>query len=131
MAYSMTTSGIKVTAEPQFLPEETDAEAHRYFWAYTIAIVNLRPDTVELLTRHWEIINAHGTVQTVDGDGVVGEQPVLKAGESFEYTSGCPLGTPSGIMRGHYVMQTGTGERFTVAIPAFSLDMPGAGQRIN
>jgi ApaG protein len=86
---------------------------------------------VQLLTRHWKITDAMGRVQEVRGAGVVGEQPVLNPGESFQYTSGTPLGAPSGIMVGSYGMENGSGERFDVDVPAFSLDSPHQPVRIN
>lgn len=122
--YRATTRGIEVTAEPRYMPEQSDADAGRYFWAYKIEIVNTSNETVTLLSRHWIITDAHGQVQEVRGDGVVGEQPTLAPGESFTYTSGCPLPTTQGIMSGAYLFVTETGETFHARIPAFSLDMP-------
>ncbi|MEQ9326322.1 MAG: Co2+/Mg2+ efflux protein ApaG, partial [Rhodospirillales bacterium] len=97
---------------------------HRFVWAYQIRIENQSPETVQLLTRHWRITDAQGRVQEVRGDGVVGEQPILEPGQTFEYTSGCPLATPSGFMVGTYEMKAENGERFDIDIPAFSLDSP-------
>ena len=122
--YRATTRGISVTAKPSYMPEQSDAEHGRYFWAYTIEIVNGGDETVTLLSRHWIITDAHGQTQEVRGDGVVGEQPTLAPGESFTYTSGCPLTTTQGIMSGAYLFVTDTGEEFHARIPAFSLDMP-------
>ena len=102
-----------------------------FFWAYTITLTNLGPETVQLKTRHWRITDAHGRLQEVRGAGVVGETPVLKPGEKYEYTSGVPLPTPSGFMAGSYGMVTASGEPFDVDIPAFSLDTPQKGRTIN
>jgi ApaG protein len=122
--YEATTNTIRVTVEPVYLDDQSEPSEDHYVWAYHIRIENLGAETVRLRNRHWRITDAHGRVHEVRGAGVVGEQPVLKPGEAFEYTSGTPLGTPSGIMVGDYAMETETGERFTVAIPAFSLDSP-------
>ena len=96
----------------------------QYFWAYHIRIQNEGDETVQLKNRYWRITDARGQIQEVRGAGVVGEQPVLRPGDSFEYTSGTPLGTPSGIMMGTYEMEREDGDRFDVEIPAFSLDSP-------
>ncbi|MEM8688060.1 MAG: Co2+/Mg2+ efflux protein ApaG [Pseudomonadota bacterium] len=122
--YDRTTRSILVTAEPTYLEAESDPDAGRYFWAYTIAIENQGHETVQLLTRHWQITDAQGNMQEVRGDGVIGEQPVLGPGERFEYTSGAPLPTPTGFMVGSYNMRSARGEHFDVVIPPFSLDSP-------
>ena len=122
--YRATTRGIQITVTPRFLAERSSAEDDRYFWAYTIEIVNAGPITVQLKKRHWKITDARGQMQEVRGPGVVGEQPTLAPGERFEYTSGVPLTTPTGLMVGSYEMQSESGERFEVAVPAFSLDSP-------
>jgi len=122
--YTAVTRDIKVTAEPDFLMEQSDPAQDRYFWAYTIEIANLGSERVQLLSRHWIITDANGRREEVRGPGVVGEQPVLEPGQSFRYQSGCPLSTPSGIMQGSYRMTTAEGEQFDVATPAFSLDSP-------
>jgi ApaG protein len=123
--YRAITRDIEVTVEPNFLPDRSSVENQQYFWSYTIAITNSGQETVQLRTRHWIITDATGRTQEVRGEGVVGEQPVLEPGESFEYTSGTPLATPSGFMRGQYHMvATDSGEPFDIAIPAFSLDSP-------
>ena len=100
-------------------------------FGYRVRIENVGQETVQLLTRHWKITDGVGRVVEVRGDGVVGEQPLLAPGESFQYTSGTPLPTPSGIMAGSYQMVTDQGERFDVTIPAFSLDAPGAKRALN
>jgi ApaG protein len=116
------TRGIAVSVEPTYLEAQSSPESSQYFWAYRITIENQGRVTVQLLTRHWRIMNSRGEVNEVKGAGVVGEQPVLGPGQSFEYTSGAPLTTPSGIMTGTYQMETEGGERFDIAIPSFSLD---------
>ena len=98
--------------------------AIHFVWAYQVKIENHGPATVQLQERYWRITDANGLVQEVRGSGVVGEQPILEPGETFEYTSGTPLNTPSGIMVGSYSMQTNQGDQFDVDIPAFSLDSP-------
>ena len=118
------TDGIVVRVAVNFLPEQSRIEAGKWFWVYHIRIENDSDMTVQLQTRHWRITDAEGRVQEVKGPGVVGEQPVLSPGESFEYTSGCPLATPSGFMVGTYEMEGENGERFDIDIPAFSLDSP-------
>jgi ApaG protein len=120
--YRAVTRDIEVTVLPRFLPERSAPEKSHFFWAYTIAITNRSKMTVQLMTRYWQITDAQGRVQEVRGAGVVGEQPILRPGESFEYTSGVPLTTASGFMTGRYGMVSGDGERFEIAIPAFSLD---------
>jgi len=129
--YQTTTRKIEVTVTPKFMPERSSHEKGYFFWSYTIEITNHGPDTVQLKTRHWTITDAYGRVQEVRGAGVVGEEPVLEPGASFEYTSGVPLPTPSGFMVGTYGMVTGAGERFDVDIPAFSLDSPSGKRTIN
>lgn len=122
--YRATTRQIQVTATPRFVTERSDPDQNRFFWAYTIEVVNLGRETVQLKHRHWTITDARGHVEEVHGAGVVGEEPVLPPGGRFEYTSGVPLGTPTGFMSGSYDMLTETGDTFAVEIPAFSLDAP-------
>jgi ApaG protein len=122
--YVAVTRDIQVTALPDFLLERSEPARGHYFWAYTIEIANLGRQRVQLMTRHWIIIDAMGRRQEFTGPGVVGQQPALEPGESYRYASGCPLSTPSGVMQGHYVMLTDTGESFEVEIPPFSLDSP-------
>jgi ApaG protein len=129
--YRETTRNIEVRVTPRFLDERSSPAENYYFWAYTIEIVNSGTETVQLTARHWRITDAAGRVQEVRGPGVVGEQPVLGPGQSFQYTSGVPLPTASGFMVGTYSMVTAAGERFDVAIPAFSLDSPAVGRTIN
>lgn len=129
--YSETTNGITVTVKPVFLEDQSSPSDNHYVWAYRVRIENHGSETVQLKRRHWRITDALGRVQEVQGAGVVGEQPVLKPGESYEYTSGTPLATPSGIMGGSYEMETPAGGRFDVTIPAFSLDSPHERIRLN
>jgi len=129
--YRATTRGVQVTVTPRFAPERSDPDRSQYFWAYTVEIVNLGIDTVQLRSRHWIITDALGRMQEVRGAGVVGEQPVLPPGAHFEYTSGVPLPTSTGIMAGSYQLVTQTGETFEAAVPSFSLDMPGETRTLN
>ncbi len=129
--YSETTRAICITVEPIYLEDQSSPDRNHYVWAYKVKIANEGTETVRLLNRHWKITDSRGHMQEVMGAGVVGEQPTLRAGESFEYTSGTPLPTPSGIMVGSYEMELATGERFAVRIPAFSLDSPHETRRIN
>jgi ApaG protein len=120
--YHSITNNIKVSVIPQFLPEHSDAEQHHYVWAYHITLQNLSDDTVQLKRRYWHIQDANGKVQEVRGEGVIGEQPILSPHEQFSYASGCPLKTPSGIMKGHFEMVDSGGVAFNITIPTFSLD---------
>jgi ApaG protein len=129
--YDETTRDIRVTVEPTFLDDESSPEDGRYVWSYHVRITNGGRETVQLRDRYWRITDARGRVQEVRGVGVVGEQPILNPGESFTYTSGAPLTTPSGIMAGSYRMETAAGESFEVTIPAFSLDSPHEAVRLN
>src|SRR6202050_2488917 len=120
--YVANTRGIAVSVEPTYLETRSSPDSSQYFWAYRVSIENQGRETVQLLSRHWMITNARGELTEVKGPGVVGEQPVLQPGESFEYTSGAPLDTPSGMMGGAYQMESESGERFDIEIPTFSLD---------
>lgn len=122
--YEQETDGIKVSVQPIFLEDQSQPSEDHYVWAYQVTIQNLSEKTVQLLNRYWRITDAFGRIEEVRGPGVVGEQPVLKPGDSFEYTSGTPLSTPSGIMNGTYEMESEDGSAFDVTIPAFSLDSP-------
>jgi ApaG protein len=123
--YSETTRNIRVSVRAFYLADQSEPERSHYVWAYRVSIQNDGRQTVQLLKRTWQITDGQGRTQQVQGEGVVGEQPVLEAGQAFEYTSGTPLTTPSGFMRGAYHMvMPATGEVFDVAIPAFSLDSP-------
>jgi ApaG protein len=122
--YSKVTRDIKVVVEPEFLESQSQPGESKFVWSYRVLIQNQSPDTVKLMTRHWIISDANGRLQEVKGDGVVGRQPTLAPGGVFEYQSGCPLTTPSGMMMGKYTMVNRAGESFSVEIPAFSLDSP-------
>src|SRR5438034_1489431 len=130
-AYRSVTRQIEVRAAPRFLSDRSSPENGYFFWAYTITLTNLGRETVQLKTRHWRITDANGRLQEVRGAGVVGETPVLKPGQNYEYTSGVPLPTPSGFMTGTYRMVTTAGEPFDIEIPAFSLDTPQRERTIN
>ena len=119
-----TTRGIRIMVAPRYIAEQSDVEAGRYLFAYHIVIQNLSPDTVQLLSRHWVITNGEGKVEEVRGPGVVGEQPVLRPGDEFEYTSGCPLTTPVGTMHGEFNMVAEDGEKFDALIDPFRLAVP-------
>ncbi len=123
--FSAVTRGIRVSVRSVFLEDQSQPDERHYLWAYRVRIENHGANTVRLLGRSWLITDATGHVETVQGEGVVGEQPELAPDEAFEYTSGTPLATPTGFMSGHYHMvSTASGELFDVAIPAFSLDSP-------
>ncbi|MEM0900216.1 MAG: Co2+/Mg2+ efflux protein ApaG [Pseudomonadota bacterium] len=129
--YSAITNGIAVSVEPKFLPDQSDPENHRWFWAYTVRIHNQSSETVQLTERHWKITNGVGNSETVSGPGVVGEEPIIEAGKVYTYTSGCPLNTDSGSMEGRYIMRRKSGGEFAVAIPPFSLDLPTTNRTLN
>ena len=115
---------ITVTSRVTFIPDQSDPQSGRYVFAYTITITNTGATTAKLVSRHWIITDADGKVQEVKGLGVVGEQPTLKPGESFEYTSGTAIATPVGTMRGTYRMTAEDGVEFDAVIPEFTLSMP-------
>lgn len=115
---------IQVLVRTTYIPEQSDPSADRYVFAYTITIANEGTESAQLISRHWVITDAENQVQEVRGLGVVGEQPFLRPGESFEYTSGTSLGTPVGTMRGSYQMVAEDGQKFDAEIPEFTLSMP-------
>jgi ApaG protein len=129
--YCETTRSITITVRPVYLEQHSSPDDDHYVWAYHVRIENQGGETVQLRRRHWRITDGLGRLQEVRGPGVVGEQPVLAPGQSYEYTSATPLSTPSGIMVGTYEMDTPQGESFAVAIPAFSLDSPHQSIRLN
>ncbi len=129
--YRALTRDIEVTVEPYYLEEQSDPDDGRYVWGYRIIIANHSELAVRLMTRYWHITDENGQVDEVSGPGVIGEQPLLNPGDTYEYSSGCPLDTPSGVMFGHYSMEAEGGETFDVAIPAFSLDSPGLVRTLN
>ena len=129
--YRALTRNIEVIVEPYYLADQSDPEDSRYVWGYRIVIANHSDQAVRLVTRYWHITDENGQVDEVTGPGVVGEQPHLQPGDTYEYSSGCPLDTPSGMMFGRYQMKTDHGESFEVDIPAFSLDTPGVTRVLN
>lgn len=118
------TRGIRVRVQSEYAPERSRPAENEWFFLYTVTISNEGPDTVQLLTRHWIITDGTGRVEEVRGPGVVGQQPLLGPGESFKYTSGCPLSTPFGVMEGSYQMVARDGERFDARIAPFTLSEP-------
>jgi ApaG protein len=129
--YTATTRAICVTVRPQYLPDQSDPAKSQYVWEYRVRIENKGDFTVQLRSRHWKITDALGRLQEVKGPGVVGKTPMLRPGDVFEYTSGTPLSTPSGIMGGTYQMVSESGENFDIEIPVFSLDTPTANRKLN
>ncbi len=129
--YQEVTRGVRITVQPIYLDSQSQPERNHFVWAYYVKIANEGDETVQLLTRHWKIMDGLGRTHEVQGPGVVGEQPTLEPGEAFEYTSGTPLSTPSGIMKGTYQMQVESGELFDAEIPAFSLDCPHQPKQVN
>ena len=118
------TRNIRVRVEAEFAPERSNPHQNQWFFLYTVRITNQGRETVQLLSRHWIITDAMGAVKEVRGPGVIGKKPLLEPGESFEYTSGCPLTTPFGSMRGTYQMVTTDREHFDIEIPPFTLTEP-------
>jgi ApaG protein len=124
IAYEAETDGVIIRVKPNFLDEESSPAENRYFWAYHVEIENRGAHTLQLMTRHWHITDREGRVQEVNGSGVVGQNPVLRPGAKFEYTSGCPLAAPSGMMQGTYGLEDETGAKVEARIPLFALDSP-------
>jgi ApaG protein len=120
------TAGVTVRVAVNFMPDQSRTEARRWFWVYHIRLENRRDDVIQLLTRHWRITDSRGMVSLVDGEGVVGETPVLAPGQTHDYVSGCELTTNMGSMEGHYTFVAEDGSRFDVAIPFFPLAAPAA-----
>lgn len=118
------TRGITVRVSVTYLPEQSEPRRGRWFWAYHVRIENDGPVAVQLLTRHWIITDGRGARHSVEGEGVVGEQPLIGAGASFNYVSGCPLPTPAGSMQGSYHVIAADGTTFDVDIPKFALIAP-------
>ena len=129
--YEARTGDVLVRVAPSYLADQSDPEESRFVWAYVVEIENHGAEPLTLLARRWIITDALNRVETVEGQGVVGEQPRLEPREAFRYASGCPLPTPSGAMRGAYQMAADDGRTFEVEIPEFSLHMPGAAKRLN
>ncbi len=130
-AYECETFGVTVRVRPAYLASQSDPSNGRYLWSYTVEIENRGKATLQLTSRHWIITDAHNRVEEVRGQGVGGEQPTLRPGEAYRYSSSCPLRTPSGGMRGSYHMVSDSGETFDVTIPEFSLHLPDATRRAN
>ena len=129
--YERETRSIRVAVKPAYLDDQSDPEDDRYVWSYTVTIENKGPEAVQLMSRLWLITDGDGRTHEVRGPGVVGAQPVIGPGESFEYTSGCPLDTASGHMVGCYKMVSASGEEFEAQIPAFLLESPYERRRIH
>ena len=125
--HAQTTSGVTVRVSVSYLPEQSEPRRGRWFWAYHIRIENESRRAVQLLTRRWIITDGRGARHSVEGEGVVGEQPLIEPGQAFDYVSGCPLGTPTGSMQGSYHMIGEDGQGFDVAIPKFALIAPAVG----
>ena len=129
--YELVTRGVRIRVAPLYSEEQSTPDEGYYFWTYTVEIANEGEETVRLRTRFWRITDSNGRTEEVRGPGVVGQTPVIGPGQSFSYTSGCPLPTPSGIMVGSYQMAGEKGQLFDVAIPAFSLDSPYVVRSVN
>ena len=123
-AFEHTTDGIRVMVGAAYLDEQSDPDENHHVWAYQVRVENLGAEAMQLLTRRWRITDGNGRTHEVIGDGVVGDKPVLQPGDHYEYSSGTPLSTPTGFMAGIFQMIDGTGRRFCVQVPAFSLDGP-------
>lgn len=128
--YAATTQDVTVRVNPSYLPDQSDPESARFVWAYHVRIENGSSRDVQLIARHWIITDARGRTEEVQGEGVVGDQPLIAPGGAYDYVSGCPLATPSGTMHGSYAMAA-EGDLFEVAIPMFSLDSPHARTSLN
>ena len=122
--HAVSTDGVTIRVSVSFLPEQSELDKNRWFWAYHVRIENDGDAPVQLLTRHWIIVDGQGGEHEVRGDGVVGEQPIIAPGEAFDYVSGCPLETPRGSMEGSYLMQRADGSTFDADIPRFELVGP-------
>jgi len=129
--YEAVTRGIRVRVSPEFKSEQSTPEENYYFWTYTVEIINEGTEPMHLRSRLWQITDTRGHREEVRGPGVVGQTPLIAAGECFRYTSGCPLRTPSGIMMGSYQMADEQGRLYDITIPAFSLDSPYVQRRMN
>ncbi len=122
---------VSILVEPTYLEDHSDPSENSYLWAYTVRIKNNGNNTIKLISRHWKIFDSNGSFREVKGKGVVGEQPVIQPGDEFEYTSGTPLKTNSGLMQGSYQMEDLNGKLFEVSIPPFSLDVPNNNNKLN
>jgi ApaG protein len=132
MIYETTTHDVTVSVKVQYVPRlEMPSEPKKWFWTYEVTLKNASNLTMRLKTRHWRIMDAKGRIQIVDGEGVVGETPLIRPSETYSYASGCPLDTPSGAMSGHYMFVTDDGQWLKIEIPDFSLDMPDTKRTLN
>jgi ApaG protein len=129
--YERKTGDIRVKVKPAFLDDQSDPDENHYLWSYTVTIENDGKEPVQLMSRYWHITDGLGRSQEARGPGVVGAQPVIAPGQTFQYTSGCPLPTASGHMVGRYQMQTASGEAFEADIPAFLLESPHEHRQIH
>jgi ApaG protein len=129
--YEEITRNIRVAVEPNFLEDQSVPAEIRYVWAYKVTIENRGGEPVQLISRLWKITDSHGRTREVSGPGVIGEQPTIAPGNSFHYTSGVPLETPSGLMTGSYKMRSSTGESFDIGIPLFALESPYESRQIH
>ena len=129
--YSKTTNGVTVTVTPYFLDDQSSPLESHFVWAYQVNIKNSSKNSIRLSHRNWLIIDANGKILNVSGEGVVGEFPLIKPGESYEYTSGTPLKTNNGIMQGFYLVSQENGEELKIDIPTFSLDSPYNKTKLN
>ena len=129
--FSKTTNNINISVKPYYLEEQSEPNEQHFVWAYQFTINNVGQQTVQLKNRYWKITDSNGTKKEVKGAGVIGEQPILRPGEKYKYTSGTPLSTPSGFMEGYYEMEKTNGIKFDASIPLFSLDSPYTSKQIN
>ena len=130
-SYRATTNGTEITVLPEFVSRQNSAIGDLFIWAYHVRIEHQNSENIQLLNRHWKIIDEDGVKREVEGEGVIGQQPKITPNNSFQYSSGVHLARPSGIMKGHYEMQRENGEKFQVEIPTFSLDSPALQKSIN
>ncbi len=130
-AYVATTRGVEIRVMPEYAADRSNPQRSQFFWLYTVEIRNEGRDALQLVSRHWRIIDGQGRMQEVRGEGVVGKQPIIEPGETFRYTSGCPLPTPTGFMAGTYRMVHLSGRSFDAVIPDFSLDSPHVKRSLN
>jgi len=129
--YTEVTKNIRVSVKTNFLSDQSDTENSLWVWSYHILIENNGNDKVQLIDRYWKITDATGIIKEVKGSGVIGEQPTIKPGEFFEYTSGTPLNKSSGFMSGNYRMINENNESFFIGVPVFSLDIPSVQKILN
>ncbi len=129
--YVATTDNVQISVWPEFLDSKLNAGNDLFIWAYHVRIDNNSAESLKLLNRYWRIIDEKGGVQEVNGEGVIGEKPLIEAGKSYQYTSGVHLNYPSGVMTGHYQMRKNDGTLFNAKIPTFSLDAPSVKKVLN